>query len=61
MSDKQKPADQSGTERSSNREGPLREGVNPTRGGTADFGTPPSHPNNVSERNPVPTEPPKRK
>lgn len=58
MNDKRKPTDKSHTETARNRERPFRES-NDTgrRSGTVDLSIPPV---TVNERNPVPTEPPKR-
>lgn len=60
MNDKRKPADKSHSETSRERDRPFRESNDTLkhRGGTADFSIPPL---TVTERNPVPTEPPKRK
>jgi len=59
MNDKKRPSDKPQGDTSRNREGPLRESVVPSRKEhRVDFSVPPL---TVTERNPVPTEPPKRK
>lgn len=59
MSDKPKTSDKPSTNTSKNSE-QLRESVNPSNrwGDSANFSTPPL---TVSERDPIPTEPPKKK
>lgn len=59
MSDKHKSSDKSKTETTRNNERPFRESVVPgRREHSVDFSVPPL---TVTERNPVPTDPPKRK